>query len=923
MKRPIYMTLASVLTVFALVSLMLALSSFTTIDNHYQSSAGPALNCKAMTTVGINADTTYLLPDSLVNGRDFGVTLQVRRMRTDFFVASDTIASASIRIGCSDVGRTIMVEVIATADGMSTSCMVEVIVQNKLPIQIENTLPDITISCEDYRALSSNLDNFGKYQTDIAQVRNLSIGDFEFTDGLVSRVCGNLRIRTEIFDSTKCNFGKILRKFIIKDVTTPNDSLVETQEILIINMNPFNEYDIIIPNDTLLMGCFKPPFARNLGGLPMFLNLDKCAMPVSNFTDMVFNDPNSGCPIIMRTWKVMDMCTFKNDKSMGYWEFVQNIQTMDTIAPRLSLCKDTVMVNTNGACTVPVNLAIDAVDNCTLYKDLKFSYIVMLGEEVIKNGNTNQFSAELPQGVYVVKWEVDDRCGNIATCSMTLTAKEGKKPTPVYLPGIVASLPVGCDVYLNASTFNKASYDNCTAPQDLKYSFSPDITDDTLVLNCTDLGIDTILLYVTDLAGNQSFATVFINLQDPNKHCPVMAPIAITGQIMTDDEMYVPEVNILLEGAEQQRTAMTDDFGRFELLDLVRHSDYELKASKNVAFKAGINVLDVIAMQKHILGIKKLENGHRLIAADVNGSEHVDVQDIVELRKIILGVKNPEANIPSWRFLPNTNKTSSTDPWPIVDLAFYENLENDTHIEFKAIKIGDVDGSISKTLSGRSSGIALLQTKDQVFDAGDIVNVELSLAELNALQGIQIALGFNQSALKLNRVSSKYDISKEDYVISGDGLKILKDYKKVINIADDSPFVTLEFTAQKNGNLLSNLFLDDAAFDAVAQGGAEDVKLLALDIISEKQAVMVVRQNAPNPFTDFTVASFALENDLPVEITIYDQMGKMVYHDYKNYNKGTHSLTIDDTQLKGLKGVFLLSIETAEVSEVRKMLRLK
>ncbi|HPN70619.1 MAG TPA: T9SS type A sorting domain-containing protein, partial [Saprospiraceae bacterium] len=291
--------------------------------------------------------------------------------------------------------------------------------------------------------------------------------------------------------------------------------------------------------------------------------------------------------------------------------------------------------------------------------------------------------------------------------------------------------------------------------------------------------------------------------------------------------------------------------------------------------------------------------------------------------KIILGVKAPEANISSWRFLPNTNKTSSTDPWPINDLAFYENLENDTHIEFKAIKIGDVDGSISKTLAGRSSGMALLQTKDQVFDAGDLVIVELSLAELNALQGLQIALGFNQAALKLNNIASKYEIGKDDYVITSDGLKIVKDYKKAINIAQGSPFITLEFSAQKGGNLASSLFVDDAAFDAVAQGGDEDIKLLSLDIISEKQPVMVVKQNAPNPFTDFTVASFTLENDMPVEITIYDQMGKMVYHDYKNYNKGTHILTIDDTQLKGLKGVFLLSVETAEVSEVRKMLRLK
>lgn len=55
-----------------------------------------------------------------------------------------------------------------------------------------------------------------------------------------------------------------------------------------------------------------------------------------------------------------------------------------------------------------------------------------------------------------------------------------------------------------------------------------------------------------------------------------------------------------------------------------------------------INVIDLVAVRKHILRLDTLK-GPSLIAGDVNGDTKVDVQDIVDIRKVIL------------RLLPNWN----------------------------------------------------------------------------------------------------------------------------------------------------------------------------------------------------------------------------------------------------------------------------
>lgn len=66
----------------------------------------------------------------------------------------------------------------------------------------------------------------------------------------------------------------------------------------------------------------------------------------------------------------------------------------------------------------------------------------------------------------------------------------------------------------------------------------------------------------------------------------------------------------------------------------------------------GLTTLDIIAVQRHILGLEILPKPYGWIAADVNGSGTITTLDIVLMRQVILGMSTSFGNVPVYRILP-------------------------------------------------------------------------------------------------------------------------------------------------------------------------------------------------------------------------------------------------------------------------------
>jgi hypothetical protein len=154
----------------------------------------------------------------------------------------------------------------------------------------------------------------------------------------------------------------------------------------------------------------------------------------------------------------------------------------------------------------------------------------------------------------------------------------------------------------------------------------------------------------------------------------------IQGTVLDPIGRPVKNTEITISGSTSQ-TMLTDSDGHFNVPGISRQGHYTITASKNDHPTNGVNALDLVRIQKHLLYQDTLTFAWQHIAADATNNNHISVGDMVVLLRLILGKITALPSSPSWRFDP-----------PVLEL---DNLPlgEPAQVQFKAIKIGDLNNS--------------------------------------------------------------------------------------------------------------------------------------------------------------------------------------------------------------------------------------
>ena len=130
------------------------------------------------------------------------------------------------------------------------------------------------------------------------------------------------------------------------------------------------------------------------------------------------------------------------------------------------------------------------------------------------------------------------------------------------------------------------------------------------------------------------------------------------------------------------------------ILDKIKTGFHEFSFSKNSEALNGVSTKDIVIIQKHILGIKKLEDTLRYIAADVNYNYNITASDISEIRRLILGIKLNFSAVPSWYFL-RPDWESVIKPYQTLNSILFKGLSISNfprqNADVLALKLGDMD----------------------------------------------------------------------------------------------------------------------------------------------------------------------------------------------------------------------------------------
>ena len=293
--------------------------------------------------------------------------------------------------------------------------------------------------------------------------------------------------------------------------------------------------------------------------------------------------------------------------------------------------------------------------------------------------NIKAITGTFAEGVYQVKLTANDLCGNETICNMTITVKDCKKPTPYCIDGLATVImPNSGTVEIWAKDFNVASDDNCTTKDKLRYSFGSDVTKPNRVITCADIpnGREALLLveiYVHDLADNKDLCKVSLQVQDnssaefPGGACKdtTSALATVIGKLSTEENEGVENARVEIRSSiSPSVNYMSKQDGSYAFKEMPMVGSYTLHALRDDEPMNGVSTLDLVAIQKHILGTESLKSPYKMIAADVNNDKDISSIDLIELRKLILGIYDKLPESTSWRFVPKSYVfTDLNNPW--------------------------------------------------------------------------------------------------------------------------------------------------------------------------------------------------------------------------------------------------------------------
>lgn len=756
----------------------------------------------------------------------------------------------------------------------------------------------------------------------------------------------NVEITSAVSGSlSTCGLGVITRTWRAQDAQ--GNFATCNQTITVRDNNPFNgNTNVTWPADRTVTSCdLEDATPEALNSFPVLNNTD-CTNLATSYTDQEFYDTPEACIKVLRTWRIIDWCNY-NPVSGPLWERTQVIKLTGSDAPRFTTpCTDITIDDTDNDCNHVVNLSASATDPCTDAVNIRYRWVIDVNNNgsVEFSGNGNVLNQSLPVGTHRVRFYAMNRCKVESECTYRVTVRDRKAPTPICYREIVWVMDDDGSTEVWASDFNIKSEDNCDLQSELRYSFIATGIQAGITFTCTDIPNGQVAriplkMYVYDKSSNRDFCDVILVLQDsPLKDvCEDKEDLLpdVSGRITTyqEDGLENTEVGLVNMVNANTDKSMTNEEGSYQFSGVNTFNPMSIDAFKNDDANNGVSTLDLVLIQRHILGITPFQTPYQLLAADINNSRSINTSDLVLLRKLILGTTEKFENNTSWRFVPkNFQFIDPTFPYDFPARINIDSLFSDrSDVNFTAVKVGDVNFSAevnarTREAETRHAGITLYMEPGH-YSKNDKVTIPVSAGENTRTLGTQFTLTFNPKALKFESVESGCMLIRKENLntsMADQGIVYVSyDHANGLDIKAFENLFSLRFTALAETDN-KEIYIQSEKVKAEWYDVHGDVLKVQLTLRTNQTAGvsgMKLLQNEPNPFSNSTRIVYELTENANVNITIYDMSGKQVYvYNKENESKGQHELQVFAEQLGGKSGIFYYQIEAGSYTATRKMI---
>ena len=515
-------------------------------------------------------------------------------------------------------------------------------------------------------------------------------------------------------------------------------------------------------------------------------------------------------------------------------------------------------------------------------------------------------------------------CGDTAVRQALFKTQDCLAPIPVVANGI---LSVNVDftqcVDVNASLFDAGSFDDCG---EVKFSYSSTVTDTLRTFCCNaNTGVQEVRFWVTDEAGNQDYLVTYLDVQGCHSHGP-----KITGTIETKEKEGVAGVEVFIEDTASSilYERGTGPSGHYQFFDLDDEESkvVTIRPFKNDDLLNGVNTLDILYIQQHILGLNRIEDPYSLIAANVNDDRRISGADMVELRRAILGIDTEFSNNTSWRFVDaaeNLQEGQIPFDYPgevtgtIAQISLFMN-------DFTAVKIGDVNSTAQTSFAdsveaeGNNSPLQINFYEAKV-EKGGLIEVDVTSGNFAHVEGFQFTLDYAYDALDFVEVKDGVlGIRENNYAHFFEAAILTMSWNSrgPTTKKKHEVLFTLVFRAKRDVSLSQVFQLTDAITKSEAYSEGEMHKLSLRFLKDFKEFNLY--QNAPNPFENKTIIRFDLPESGLATLTFYDATGKIVSMIKGEYSAGQNQVKIDREELP-MQGLYYYELSTKGHKTAKKM----
>ena len=434
-----------------------------------QSDAQCTLVCNNLVQVSLDEDCTYVLqPDDVLEGNSNcpnGNLVVEMKINGQWVPAIFT---------SSHIGQTIQVRVRDLNSGNQCSGFAAIYDY----LEPEMVCTDLFLSCAITDYSPSYLEN------------TLGLSDAEPD---VTENCGGFSLNySDTYVEVPCGQGfngvNDLSAYVIREWVATDDSGNSSTCTQYLYFQRRHVDDVIMPAD-VTVDCSNPNTDPSNTGAPyldefglqfeLYPNNTICEMEAA-YTDQVL-PVCDGTYKILRTWTIYDWClpTNPNPPNQNPLYHIQLVKVVDDQGPTFD-CPADLTVNTNPWECISDSDLPDVIisDNCSQVASITARYVDYNGFTHDLNGQLVNFpgnnpwnpdtlgqlgyAENLPLGDNQIIYTVLDDCGNSSTCEFTLTVEDLTPPAAVCDEFTQVSLGISGMAFVNASTFDDGSYDNCS-----------------------------------------------------------------------------------------------------------------------------------------------------------------------------------------------------------------------------------------------------------------------------------------------------------------------------------------------------------------------------------------------------------------------------------------------------------------------------